>query len=113
MIINFRSETLNEFMRTKKTVLQEQASCIDAERRRCNTMLSVKQNEIEQLKESLASKAKMCDELSVRCEIMALWAGKGKTLGRLSVLKMKCFSALKRNREERKHFKMVLEHKVR
>lgn len=47
LIINFRSETLGEFMRTKKQVVNDQASAIDAERRRCNTLLGVKQNEIE------------------------------------------------------------------
>ena len=42
MIVNFRSETISEFMRTKKQVLQDQAQTIDAERRRCNTLLGVK-----------------------------------------------------------------------
>lgn len=60
-------------------------------------MLTVKQNEIEQLKESLGNKSKLCEELSIRCEIMALWAGKGKTIGRLSVMKLKCFMSLKKN----------------
>lgn len=58
-------------------------------------MLSVKQNEIEQLKENLGKKTKLCDELSLRCEIMALWAGKGKTLARVKVLEHKCFMGLK------------------
>jgi len=91
MIINFRSETINEFMKTKKSVLSEQAQAIESERRRCNTMLGVKQNEIESLKESLGNKSKMCDELSIRCEIMALWSGKGKTLARVNSLKIKSF----------------------
>jgi hypothetical protein len=47
MIINFRSETMNEFVKSKKSILQEQGQTIEGERRRCNTMLSVKQNEIE------------------------------------------------------------------
>lgn len=42
MIVNFRSETLSEFMKTKKQVLTDQAQTIDAERRRCNTLLGVK-----------------------------------------------------------------------
>jgi hypothetical protein len=58
-------------------------------------MLGVKQNEIEQLKENLGKKTKMCDEYSVRCEIMAIWAGKGKTLARVKCLELKCFMALK------------------
>lgn len=59
---------------------------IDAERRRCNTLLGVKQNEIEQLKEQLAKKTKLADELGIRSEILAIWAGKGKTLARMKVL---------------------------
>ncbi|CDW91294.1 UNKNOWN [Stylonychia lemnae] len=112
LIINFRSETMSEFMRTKKQVLQEQSQTIDAERRRCNTLLGVKQNEIEQLKENLGQKTKLCDELGIRCEIMALWAGKGKTLARMKVLQFKCFNALKQYREFKKHSKNVLKHKL-
>eukprot|EP00347_Sterkiella_histriomuscorum_P014474 403360737 len=112
LIINFRSETISEFMRTKKQVLTEQNATIDGERRRCNTLLGVKQNEIEQLKESLGQKTKMCDELGIRCEIMALWAGKGKTLARMKVLQFKCFNAFKQYREFRKHSQKVLAHKL-
>jgi len=42
MIVNFRSETMSEFMKTKRQVLSDQAQTIDAERRRCNTLLGVK-----------------------------------------------------------------------
>ena len=42
LLVNFRSETLSEFMRTKKQVLQDQSQVIDAERRRCNTLIGVK-----------------------------------------------------------------------
>lgn len=95
LVLNFRHETLQEFVKTKKSVLNDQHSSIDAERRRCNTLLGVKQNEIEQLKESLAGKSKMCDEYSIRCEILSLWAGKGKTLARLRTMQMNCLTALK------------------
>lgn len=43
-----------EFMRTKKQLNNDSAQTLDSERRRFNTLLGVKQNEIEQLKESLA-----------------------------------------------------------
>ncbi len=56
MMINFRSETLNEFMKSKKSILNEQANCIESEKRRSNALLSVKQNEIETLKENLGNK---------------------------------------------------------
>jgi hypothetical protein len=54
LIVNFRGETMAEFMRTKKQLNNDSAQTLDAERRRFNTLLGVKQNEIEHLKESLA-----------------------------------------------------------
>jgi septal ring factor EnvC (AmiA/AmiB activator) len=77
---------MSEFMRTKKQVLSDQAQTIDAERRRCNTLIGVKQNEIEQLKEGLASKTKLTEDLQTRCEAMSFWAGKSKTMLRIKLL---------------------------
>jgi hypothetical protein len=34
----------------------------------------------------LATQTKQAKEYSLRCEIMALWSGEGKTLARLKVL---------------------------
>ena len=113
MIVNFRSETLSEFMKTKKQVLTDQAQTIDAERRRCNTLLGVKQNEIEQLKETLGLKTRLCDDLGTRCEGMAFWAGKSKTLLRIKLLQHQAFEGLKKYRDFKKHSKMVLEQKLR
>ena len=39
---------------------------------------------------------------------MALWSGKGKTLARLTTLKMKSFTALKKNWEDNKHNKNIV-----
>lgn len=94
LIVNFRSETLQEFLKTKKTLLQDQHSQIENERRRCNTLLGVKSNEIEQLKEQLGKKTKQAEELQLRSEILALWAGKGKTLARMKIIQLKAFNAL-------------------
>ena len=55
----------------------------------------------------------MCDELNLRCEIMALWAGKGKTLARVKCLQQKCFLALKQYKEWKKHSKLVLQQRKR
>lgn len=55
----------------------------------------------------------MGEELTLRCEIMALWAGKGKTLARVKCLQLKCFQAFKQYREWKKHSKRVLEQKIR
>lgn len=56
----------------------------------------------------MASKTKLSDELGLRCEIMAIWAGKGKTLAKMKVLQYKCFNALKLFRDFKKHSKTVL-----
>lgn len=55
----------------------------------------------------------MCEELGIRCEIMALWAGKGKTLARMKVLQFKCFNALKQYRDFKKHSKQMLVHQLK
>ena len=56
---------------------------------------------------------KLAQEYSLRCEIMALWSGKGQTVARMKVVQMKCFRALKEYREFKKHSKAVLEHRNR
>jgi hypothetical protein len=53
-ILDFRKETMQEFIRTKGRITNQKEQAIDAEKRRCNTLLAAKQNEIEQLKEQLA-----------------------------------------------------------
>jgi len=37
-------------------------------------MLSMKQNEVEQLRESLVRQTKQAEEFKVRCEVMAAWS---------------------------------------
>ena len=65
---------MQEFLGTKKRLGIEQAQAIDAERRRCNTMLGLKQSELETLRENLAQQTKKSENLDVRCEFMAFWA---------------------------------------
>ena len=111
MILSFRQETMQEFIKTKGRLQHQKEQAIDAEKRRCNTLLGAKQNEIENLKEQLAQKTKMCDEYSLRCEIMALWSGKGLTIARLRVAQMRCFLALKRYRQFKNHTGLILKNK--
>jgi len=54
----------------------------------------------------------MSDEYKVRCEIMALWSGSGKTVGRIRALQMRCFLALKNYKEFKKHSKIMVAHKI-
>lgn len=39
---------------------------------------------------------------------MAFWSGKGLTLSRMNVLKMRCFQAFKQYREFKKHSEAIL-----
>ena len=52
---------MQEFIKTKGRLAQQKEQAIDAERRRCTTLLGAKQNEIESLKEQLGGKTKMSE----------------------------------------------------
>jgi len=112
LLNTFRGDTLQHFLNSKQKLSVQQSSTIEAERRRCNAMLSLKQSELETLRENLAKQTKMSEEYRVRSEIMALWAGSGKTIGRIRTLQMRCFLALKKYREFKKHSETVLKHKL-
>lgn len=49
-------------------------------------MLGLKQTELETLRENLAQKTKQAEEYGIRCEIMAVWCSKGRTIGRMQAL---------------------------
>ena len=59
----------------------------------------------------MAEKTKLSHEYYLRCEIMALWSGKGQTLARMRMTMMRSFLALKNYREFKKHSKIVLANK--
>ena len=44
---------------------------------------------------------------------MALWSGKGQTIGRMRVVEMKCFRALKSHCQFKKYTKQVLANKAK
>ena len=97
-------------MEIKRGMLNHQATTIDNERRKYNSLLSAKQNEIETLKEKLAEATKMNEELSVRCEILALMSGTAKNRARLAVTQYKMFSDLKENATFQRFAKNVMSH---
>ena len=103
---------MQEFLSTKKRLGIEQAQAIDAERRRCNTMLGLKQSELETLRETLAQKTKLAENLDVRCEYLAFWAYQGKTMARLRTVQFRCFLQLKKYKEWRKHSRQMVAHKL-
>jgi hypothetical protein len=47
LILDFRKETMQEFIKTKGRISHLKEQAIDAEKRRCNTLLAAKQSEIE------------------------------------------------------------------
>ena len=99
---------MQEFLSTKKQLGIEQAQAIDAERRRCNTMLGLKQSELETLRENLAFKTKESDEYAVRCEYLSFWAYQGKTLARVRTVMFRCFLQLKKYREWKKYSRKMV-----
>jgi hypothetical protein len=112
-IVNFKNDALKDFMSIKRNVLQEQANTIDNERNKYNALLSSKQNEIENLKEALASSNKLNEDLRMRSEILALMAGKNKQMMALRVTQYKAFKALKNNVGFKKYSNNVLNAKTR
>ena len=42
LVLNFRAETMQEFIRTKGRLNQQKEQTCDAERRRCNALLGAK-----------------------------------------------------------------------
>lgn len=94
-------------MGIKRHILQEQASSIDNEKRRCNAIVSTKQNEIEHLKEQLAIASKGFEDYRVRSEILAIMTGKNKLLKSAAINVFKSFNAWKSYRELKKKKKAV------
>ena len=74
-------------------------------------MMSLKQTELENLRESLALKSKESDKNWVITEILALWACEGKTMARLRTLQLRCFMAFKKYMEWKKHSRRMLAHR--
>lgn len=109
--MNFKNDAMKDFMNIKRNVLQEQANTIDNERNKYNALLSSKQNEIEILKENMASCNKLNEDLNVRCQILALMAGKNRQMMTLRVAQYKAFQGLKSYTGFKKHSKNVLEAK--
>lgn len=53
LISHFRNESVREFLTMKRSILHEQITTIEAERKRCNAQLCLKQDELEHMKEEL------------------------------------------------------------
>jgi len=107
MVTNFESRTSREFLRIKRQVLNDQATTIENEKKRCEAMISLKSNEIENLKDQLEKTTKNYDVANQRVEIMALWFATLKTKSHYNQLTLKCFHALKTNQTNSKQAKTL------
>lgn len=76
-------------------------------------MLQVKQDKIDDLSTKLDSETALNREYSLRCEIMAFWSGKGKTIGRIKTMQVRCFRALQRHWQFKKYSTQMVGHKMR
>jgi len=53
LLLQFRTDMMNEFVETKTAVLKEQTDTVNEEKAKCTSALDVKQNEIERLTTAL------------------------------------------------------------
>jgi len=113
LILGFRSETMNEFIRTKGRLQTLKNETIDSEKAKSAAQLKEKQDEIDELKMNLMQEKKLREEYSLRCEIMAFWSGKGRAIGRERTTQMRSFLALKKYWQFKKHSQIMLNDKAR
>lgn len=80
MIAQFRNESVKEFLTMKRHILHEQITTIENEKKRCNALLSAKQDEIEHLKEQLAGMTGNRDQYDLQRNSLAVSLGVEKKL---------------------------------
>ena len=94
---NFKTDTLNDFMSIKRNLLLEQKSVIDNEKQRTEAIITTKNNQIENLKESLAhNKNTTFNQIEIK-ENLAKMLYNIKNKNKLNKLKDIGFKLLKDN----------------
>lgn len=81
LVAQFRNESVREFLTMKRSILHEQITTIDGERKRCNAQLGLKQDELEHMKEELACTVSMKNAYDSQRWALAGLVGKGKVQG--------------------------------
>jgi len=81
LVAQFRNESVREFLTMKRSILHEQISTIDGERKRCNAQLGLKQDELEHMKEELARTTTLKNAYDSQRWALAGLVGKGKVQG--------------------------------
>lgn len=72
LILGFRTDSLKDFMKIKRNILSEQASKIEAEKNRCSSLLSAKQDELERLREDLVIATGQVKRMTTQIDRLAL-----------------------------------------
>ena len=107
-LLNFRAESLKEFMAIKRHVLAEQAHRICEEKRKCDAMLGCSENQIEGLKEELATASKRVTDLGVQREVLSVWVSKFRMMHSVGKVVGKCFGKWKRFHRGKRMDKLLL-----
>jgi centrosomal protein POC5 len=84
---------LKEFLTVKRSILHEQISSIDNEKKRCNALVSSKQDEIQHLSEKLSSALKTCSQNDCQKDALSLMVGTLKMRNWSLKLKTRSFLA--------------------
>lgn len=105
LITNFRTESLKEFMKTKRHVLAEQANKIESEQNRCSALISAKQDELEKTKEELLSFTNKFKRASAQVERMTTYLFKFNK--RSLVFLYKFVKGWREIRQKKRHNSMV------
>mmetsp|Transcript_35036 Transcript_35036/g.36439 ORF Transcript_35036/g.36439 Transcript_35036/m.36439 type:complete len:756 (-) Transcript_35036:410-2677(-) len=97
MVKNFRTDTLNDFMSIKRNLLTEQRNSIEAEKQKCEGLISAKTNQIENLKEALAkTKQLLLNETEIK-DRLALKIFRMKDSKKIINKKEEAFRIIKEN----------------
>jgi len=88
LILNFRTDSLKEFMKIKRNVLTEQSNKIEAEKNRCSSLLSSKQDELEHVKDECVLAQNSVKRMTAQLERISQYLKKFNKKGVVSFYKV-------------------------
>lgn len=108
LIKNFKTDSLTDFMNIKRNLLSEQKQIIESERQKSESIISAKNNQIENLKEALTIMKKNYEEENIKKEKLADKLYNIKRIKREKENKRKAFDLIKEQFvENRKNEKII------
>ena len=105
LICQFRNESLKEFLTVKRSILHEQISTIEAEKKRCSALVSSKQDEIQHLTEQLNRTTKAYSQDESQKDSLSLMLGTVKLRHSSLKLKTQCYLSWLAYHNRRSHKK--------